>query len=146
MSILFDFSFTEFLTGTLVKFLYGLTVIGVGLAYVVAVLASFGQGAGQGLLVLIGGGIVALLVLAYVRVLLEFVMVLFRIYENTRTIAEQGGTRPTQVATTVPMPSSAGTPRPSRPLGPLMVPLPDEDERRTGEQSRLSLGYPSPKA
>ncbi len=131
LGALFDFSFTEFLTAQLVKFLYGLTVIGVGLAYIVVVLGSFGQGAGQGLLALVGGGIVALLALAYVRVVLEFIMVLFQIYENTRVIAEQGIAKPAQSS---PLPSSApppvSRPRASAPYGPLMKPLSDEDERR----------------
>jgi hypothetical protein len=131
LGALFDFSFTEFLTAQLVKFLYGLTVIGVGLAYIVVVLGSFGQGAGQGLLALVGGGIVALLALAYVRVVLEFVMVLFQIYENTRIIAEQGTVKPAQAS---PLPASAPStvsrPRASVPYGPLMKPLSDADERR----------------
>jgi Domain of unknown function (DUF4282) len=90
LSALFDFSFVEFLTSKLVKFMYALSVIGVALVYIVTVLTGFSQGAGQGLLLLVAGGIVALLTLAYVRVLLEFVMVLFRIYDNTHTIARQG--------------------------------------------------------
>lgn len=90
LSALFDCSFAEFLTGTLVKFLHALSVIGVALVYVVIVIAGFTHSAGQGLLLLVAGGIVALLTLAYLRVLLEFVMVLFQIYENTGTIARQG--------------------------------------------------------
>ena len=92
LSALFDFSFAEFLTGKLVKFLYALSVIGVTMAYLVIVIAAFTvtQGAAQGLLLLVAGGIGALLTIAYIRVLLEFVMVLFRIYDNTRTIARQG--------------------------------------------------------
>lgn len=132
LEALFDFSFTEFLTGTLVKFLYGLTAIGVGLVYVVAVIASFSQGAGQAMLVLIGGGIVALLVLAYVRIVLEFVMVLFQIYENTRIIAGQGGPRPAQ---STPQPASAtASPsadgRAAERFGALNLSPATEDERR----------------
>src|SRR5579875_1374012 len=129
LGALFDFSFTEFLTGKLVRFLYGLTAVGVGLVYIIAVIGSFSQGAGQALLVLIGGGIVALLVLAYVRIVLEFVMVLFQIYENTRVIAGQGGPRPAQGA---PQPAATGAPRPRMPVGSLLAPLADEDERRMG--------------
>lgn len=148
LSALFDFSFTEFVTGSLVKFLYGLTVAGVGLVYVIAVIASFAQGAGLGLLMLVVGGVVALLVLTYVRVILEFVMVLFQIHEHTRTIAQQGvlstpaasspvapstvgvsgasqASRPMMPATTM------GTARATIPQGPLLPPLPDEDERGT---------------
>ena len=55
LEVLFDFAFTDFVTGRVVKFLYVLTVFGVGLAYIIVVIAGFAQGAGQGLLVLVIG-------------------------------------------------------------------------------------------
>lgn len=87
---LFDFSFTEFVTSRVVQVLYTLSVIAVGLVSIVLIFALFGQGAGAGLLGLILVPLGALLVLAYIRVALEFVVVLFRIYDNTCRIAEHG--------------------------------------------------------
>jgi len=90
LNALFDFSFTEFVTPKIVKFIYILSMIIVGLGYISSLIGGFAQGVGAGIAALIVGAIVAILVLAYIRVVLEFFMVLFRIYENTHTMANQG--------------------------------------------------------
>jgi hypothetical protein len=82
---LFDTSFSEFITPSIIKVLFivgsslsalfGLVVLFVGLA------GGTSQGAFFGLIV---GPSVALLGIIYTRVLLELVMVLFRIEANTR--------------------------------------------------------------
>lgn len=102
---LFDFSFTEFVTSRVVQVLYVLSVLAVGLVSIVLIVALFGQGAGMGLLGLILVPLGALLVLAYIRVALEFVVVLFRIYDNTCRMAEHG-----------PLVAPASAPNPSGPL------------------------------
>ena len=106
LEALFDFSFNEFLTAKLVRFLYILSVILIAIAYLATIVTAFTQSFGQGLLTLIVGAIVALLTLAYVRVLLELIMVLFRIYENTRIMAGRGVYNPPQQASPAPSGSS----------------------------------------
>jgi len=81
---LFDLSFREFLTLKLVKVLY---VIGIAIAAVAAVylvVSAFGQSFAGGLLYVIAAPIVFLLVVVVWRVVLELLLTLFRIEENTR--------------------------------------------------------------
>lgn len=89
LGALFDFSFTEFVTSKIISFIYILSVIGVALGYISSIISGFSQGFFVGIGALIIGAIIALLILAYIRVVLEFFMVLFRIYENTRIMANQ---------------------------------------------------------
>jgi len=85
---LFDIRFREMITGKIIVFLYVIAMIAIGLAYIGAVVNGFNNGVGTGLLVLlIIGPIGSLFALAYIRVILEVFIVLFRIYENTQTMA-----------------------------------------------------------
>jgi len=89
---LFDIRFTEMITGKIIVFLYVIAMIAIALGYISAVVGAFGNGVGAGLLVLlIVGPIAALFALAYIRVILEVFIVLFRIYENTRVLAGETG-------------------------------------------------------
>lgn len=82
---LFDLSFSDYITPSIIKMLYvlGIVVSSItGLAVLVA-----GINAGSSLATFIGlllgpGG--ALIAIIYIRVLLELIMVLFRIEKNTR--------------------------------------------------------------
>lgn len=101
---LFDLSFTSFVTTKLIKVLYVLSLVLLAIAYVVVAIALFSSGGqeltvnadgsfgtessgntGLGLLWLfvIGPILLFFYVLMY-RVLFELVIVLFRIFENTR--------------------------------------------------------------
>ncbi len=89
---LFDIRFTEMITGKIIVFLYIIAMIAIALGYISSVVGAFGNGVAAGLLVLlIVGPIAALFALAYIRVILEVFIVLFRIYENTRVIAGDSG-------------------------------------------------------
>jgi len=123
LGALFDFSFTEFVTSKIISFIYILSVIGVALGYISFIIAGFSQGFFAGIGALIIGAIVALLILAYVRVVLEFFMVLFRIYENTRIMANQGYPHQSAAGSTPPYqppvpPSGTATPN----VGPQLQP------------------------
>jgi hypothetical protein len=85
---LFDVSFTSFITTKIIKFIYVLTLALLGVGYVVVVLAAFDQSAGFGVLMLVLiGPLVFLLYAIYSRVLLEFIMAVFRIMEtNTELV------------------------------------------------------------
>lgn len=100
LSSLFDFSFTSFITTKLIKVLYALAILGAALAglgfFLLAVVSGFKESALAGLGALVIGGIVAALVfflwVLYARVLLEIIIVIFRMSEHLAEIARQGRT------------------------------------------------------
>lgn len=90
-SSLFDLSFTSLITTKIIKFLYLISIVLIGLAALFFVLAAFHQSTGAGLLVLvIVAPLVSLFYLIYTRVFLELVIALFRIMENTAEMVAQG--------------------------------------------------------
>ncbi len=87
-SSLFDFSFSRLVATRVIKVLYVLLLVVVGLgllAFVIAAIAS--GGAGSIVIALIVGPIVALLYIIYARILLEVLIAIFRILETNREIA-----------------------------------------------------------
>ena len=88
---LFDFSFTEFITTKLIKFLYGLGMLLGGLMALALIIAGFTQKAIVGILFLILSPLVFLLYVIAARVWLELIIVVFRIAEHTAEIAKQRG-------------------------------------------------------
>ena len=94
---LFDLSFTQFVTPKIVKVLYVLSMIGIGLTYLAFVVSAFNYNSGFGLLtLLVLGPLLSLFYLAWVRVLMEIAIVFFRIHESTADIAHvvRGGRSP----------------------------------------------------
>jgi hypothetical protein len=79
---LFDFEFNTFATPSVVKILYIVGMILLGLAYVGFVIMGFTQGIGIGLLALIGGAIGVLFYLILFRVTLEFYYAIVRMSED----------------------------------------------------------------
>ena len=118
---LFDFSFTSFVTTKIVKFLYVLTVVLLGLGALVFVIASFSSSAAAGLFMLfIGAPLAFLLYVIYTRVLLELFIAIFRIMEtNTELVALQrqalAAVPGPPTAATSPMTSAPPTPPPPAP-------------------------------
>jgi len=91
---LLDFSFSSFVTERLIKVLYALAFVGAAFLYISMVLAGFAAGSGSGILaLLILGPLAALLVILWARVTLEVLIVLFRIADHTREIAQEGRAR-----------------------------------------------------
>jgi len=88
---LFDFSFTEFITTKLIKFLYGLGMLLGGVMALGLIIAGFAQSAIVGILFLVLSPLVFLLYVIGARVWLELVMVVFRIAEHTEEIAKNTG-------------------------------------------------------
>ncbi len=91
LASLFDFSFSHFITGKLIKFLYGILIAGAGVATVGIIVSALGTGQTLdsrglggviGVLALIISPIIFVIVVTYVRVALELVMVLFKIEEH----------------------------------------------------------------
>jgi hypothetical protein len=83
---LFDFGFNTFATPVVIKVLYILSLVGIGLFYVFAVISGFSQGAVTGLIALVVGGVLALLSLIYTRVILELLYAVVRIAEDVRLL------------------------------------------------------------
>lgn len=88
---LLDFSFSNFVTQKLVKILYALAFVGAALVYIMMVVSGFTLGSGSGVLsLLLLGPLTALLMVLWARVTLEVLMVVFRIADHTREIAQAG--------------------------------------------------------
>ena len=94
-SSLFDLSFRELITKRIVRFLYGLAIIVVGLIELIAVITSFGESPGVGIITLIVSVLLFLLWVMAIRVLLETVLVIFDIAEYARDrMTERQGEKP----------------------------------------------------
>ena len=90
---LFDFSFTTFVTSKLIKILYALSIVCAALGSLFLIVVGFTLSTAFGvLMLLIGGPLLFLVSVIYSRVLLEIMIVIFRISENTAEIAAQART------------------------------------------------------
>ena len=104
---LFDVSFTSFVTTRIIKVLYIITLVVIGLFALGFVVAAFANSVAGGLFALIiGAPLVALLYVIYTRVILEVLMAIFRIMELN---AEQVARAPVRAA------RAAAARRPRRP-------------------------------
>ncbi len=94
LNALFDFGFTSFVTPKVVKVLYLLIVIVVGLSALAFAVTMLASNLALGLVVLlIGAPLYFLVVTALYRILLEFFMVIFRMAEDIRALRERGEIR-----------------------------------------------------
>jgi uncharacterized membrane protein YvbJ len=87
---LFDFSFSSFVTGKLIKVLYVLAIIVLAVAAVVLVVAAQSQPSPAPVVSIIVAPIAFLLYVILVRVQLEILIVIFRMSEHMAEIAQQG--------------------------------------------------------
>jgi hypothetical protein len=86
---LFDLSFSSLVTTKVIKVLYVLSMVVIGLAALVFIGSAFAESAAVGLLVLvIVAPLVSFLYLIYARVFLEVIIVLFRILETNVQLVE----------------------------------------------------------
>ena len=87
---LFDFSFSEFITTKIIKFLYILSLIGIAIGALFMLVQGFRGGFASGLLALIIGVPLYLLIANIIkRVWLEILIVLFRLYDNVKSINDK---------------------------------------------------------
>ncbi|MCS7173179.1 MAG: DUF4282 domain-containing protein [Armatimonadetes bacterium] len=86
---LFDFSFTSLVTTRLVRVLYILTVILTGVWSLFFLLAGLSRGGGAGLVSLVLALLGFLVAVTYTRVLLEVLVVIFRIHENVQELVSR---------------------------------------------------------
>jgi len=84
---LFDFSFNQFISPKIFKFLYSLSMLCAALIALLFAIAGFKNSMGFGFLALfIGTPLIFLLTVIYSRVLLEMVLVIFRISDHLAEI------------------------------------------------------------
>jgi hypothetical protein len=117
---LFDLSFSSFITSKLIKVLYVLTLILIGLAALAFIVSAFAESAALGLFVLvIVAPIVSLLYVIYARVFMEILIAVFRIMEtNVELVALQRQVVAASAAPTAAMPATAPPPPPTTPPPP----------------------------
>lgn len=87
---LFDTSFSNFITIRIIKFLYIVAIIFIGIGALAQIFISFNESAGMGILFLILAPIIFVLGTILARIYMELIIVLFRIAENTGELVKQG--------------------------------------------------------
>jgi hypothetical protein len=90
ISSLFDFSFRTFATPTLLQITYVVSLVMIGLSYLVTVILGFSIDPVFGLAFLLMGAPGAALSVLFTRMFLEFLAVVFRINENVAEINTRG--------------------------------------------------------
>jgi hypothetical protein len=85
---LMDFSFTAFVTSKIIRLLYGLSIVGAALMGLILVVFGFSVSWLAGIVMLLFvAPLVFIISVIYSRVLLEIIIVIFRISEHAAEIA-----------------------------------------------------------
>ena len=79
---LFDFSFTNFVTPILVRFVYLLATVALVVSWLIFVFIGFAQSVGTGFVALILGPVFVIIYLAVIRMTLEFYLSVVRMSED----------------------------------------------------------------
>ena len=80
----FDLSFSEFVTPSIVKFLFILGIIGAGLISLFVFVGFISQGGGAAVVGIVVAPVIFVFYVLLARVVSELYLLLFRIEENTR--------------------------------------------------------------
>jgi hypothetical protein len=86
---LFDFTFEKFITPSIVKIVYIVVIVMAALMWLGFIFGGLANGIGGFLAGLIFGGLAAVLMVLFYRIFLELTMILFRIHDNTNTMANK---------------------------------------------------------
>ena len=90
-SSLFDLSFTTFITESIVKILYVLCILGAVIFSIFLIFNAFSLSFVSGILTLIiVAPLIFLISIIYTRIMMEIIIAVFRIWENTSKLVEQG--------------------------------------------------------
>ena len=92
VSALLDFSFTQFISVKLVKVLYFVAIILAAIFIVVGIFVAFSNGISYGIGAIILAPVLFAIDVVIMRVIFEFVVVIFRIAQFTHQIAENTAT------------------------------------------------------
>ena len=111
---LFDFTFRSLVTPRIIRFVYALTVLVIGLWFVALVLLAFAVSPAFGAaMLLVGGPLIALAGLIWTRMLLETAIVQFRILDGVGELIALGRLAVGgSSAGTAPAPDEAAAPGP----------------------------------
>lgn len=90
IGILFDLSFSEFVTTRVIKILFIIGILFAALGALMVIIAGFNNGWGVGILALLLSPLVFLLYVLLARIWCEMIIVIFRIAENTARLVDQG--------------------------------------------------------
>jgi len=93
LSALFDYSFSRYITPSVVKVVYIIVTVLVALAWLSGLVATFSQSVWGGILYLVFGWIIALVYLALARITLEFFVAVISVSEKVNAYAERDGIR-----------------------------------------------------
>lgn len=85
----FDLSFQEFITPSLIKVLFVIAIIVIGIGVLASVIMGFVSSGVFGIFILIAALIAGFIYLLIARVALEMVVVFFRIRDNTEELARE---------------------------------------------------------
>lgn len=88
LATIFDFSFTEFVTTKVIKFLLGLAMVANVIFTIFVIIGAFQSGALGGIITLILSPVIYLILMLFSRIYLELIIVIFRIAENLIKIRE----------------------------------------------------------
>lgn len=94
IGMLFDLSFSEFVTTRVIKLLFIIGVAFAAIGTLALIVGGFSDGAGKGFLFLILSPILFLLYVLGARIWCEMIIVLFRIAENTGRLVDQNKPEP----------------------------------------------------
>lgn len=84
---LFDFSFSDFITPKIIKFLYALCMIAIAIIALIIIIGGFSQSFGFGILsLLVLAPLFVVIYLLLVRVWLEIAIVFFKIHDELKKI------------------------------------------------------------
>lgn len=83
---LFDMSFSKFITPKIIKYIYIISVVIIGLLCLFIAFSGFSKGVGSGFGALILASITFIVWITLTRLWLEFVMAVFQIAENTAAL------------------------------------------------------------
>ena len=148
LASLFDTSFSSLVTTKVIKLIYILSMLVIGLLALAFVVGAFRASAGFGLLtLLVLAPVGSLIYLTYTRMFLEFVIALFRIMENTHELVRLGriehGETPNAVAPRVDPPAAAAFAPPAAPTSEASA-LPAPRQRRFDPQTGEPLPASTP--
>ncbi len=89
IGILFDLSFSEFVTTRVIKLLFIIGVFFAAIGTIILIVSGFSDGIGKGIMFLILSPLFFLLYVLGARIWCEMIIVLFRIAENTSRLVEK---------------------------------------------------------
>ena len=90
LGMLFDFSFSDFVTTKILKILYGIGIVLAGIGAIAFIVTGFRGNVGLGIVALVLSPLVFLLYVILCRIWIEMVIVLFRRAENLQELVERG--------------------------------------------------------